>query len=112
MTLPALPFKDSTDPHLHLPPDVVPMILSKVLAAFMQGCEVFTPAVTRGFGLGQLETVLKAAMQTAGVEGQPSVLLIEDHHMITDDILETVNSLLSAGELSCALLSPRMLSIS
>lgn len=63
----------------------------------MQGCEVFTPAVTRGFGLGQLETVLKAAMQTAGVDGKSSILLIEDHHMITDDILETINSLLSAG---------------
>lgn len=64
----------------------------------MQGYEVFTPAITRGFGLGQLETVLKSAMQSAGVEGRPSVLLIEDHHVTSDDILETVNSLLSAGE--------------
>lgn len=64
----------------------------------MQGCGLFTPAVTRGFGLGQLETVLKSAMQAAGVEGQPSVLLIEDHHVTSDDILETINSLLSAGE--------------
>lgn len=64
----------------------------------MQGCGLFTPAVTRGFGLGQLEAVLKSAMQAAGVEGQPSVLLIEDHHITSDDILETINSLLSAGE--------------
>lgn len=64
----------------------------------MQGCALFTPAVTRGFGLGQLETVLKSAMQSAGVEGRPSALLIEDHHITSDDILETVNSLLSAGE--------------
>lgn len=64
----------------------------------MQGCGLFTPAVTRGFGLGQLETVLKSAMQAAGVEGLPSVLLIEDHHVTSDDILETMNSLLSAGE--------------
>lgn len=63
----------------------------------MQGCALFTPAVTRGFGLAQLEAVLKSAMQAAGVEGQPSVLLIEDHHVTSDDILETVNSLLSAG---------------
>lgn len=70
----------------------------QVLAAYMQGCTLFTPAVTRGFGLGQLEVVLKSAMQAAGVEGQPSVLLIEDHHVTSDDILETVNSLLSAGE--------------
>lgn len=69
----------------------------QVVAAYMQGCAMFTPAVTRGFGLGQLETVLKAAMQSAGVEGQSSVLLIEDHHITSDDILETVNSLLSAG---------------
>lgn len=70
----------------------------QVLAAYMQGCGLFTPAVTIGFGLSQLETVLKAAMQAAGVEGQPSVLLIEDHHVTSDDILETINSLLSAGE--------------
>lgn len=63
----------------------------------MQGCAVFTPAVTRGFGLGQLETVLKSAMQSAGIEGRASVLLIEDHHITSDGILETVNSLLSAG---------------
>lgn len=63
----------------------------------MQGCELFTPSVTRGFGLAQLEVILKAAMQSAGVEGRPSTLLIEDHHITSDDILETVNSLLSAG---------------
>lgn len=70
----------------------------QVVAAYMQGCAMFTPAMTRGFGLGQLEAVLKAAMQSAGVEGQSSVLLIEDHHLTSDDILETVNSLLSAGQ--------------
>lgn len=64
----------------------------------MQGCGLFTPAVTRGFGLAQLETVLKSAMQASGVDGQPSVLLIEDHHVTSDDILETINSLLSAGK--------------
>ncbi|CAM9278979.1 unnamed protein product, partial [Hapterophycus canaliculatus] len=69
-----------------------------VLAAYMQGCGLFTPAVAIGSGLSQLETVLKSAMQAAGVEGQPSMLLIEDHHVTSDDILETVNSLLSAGE--------------
>ncbi|CAM9731851.1 unnamed protein product, partial [Sphacelaria rigidula] len=63
----------------------------------MQGSELFTPAVTRGFGLGQLEVILKAAMQSAGVEGRPSTFLIEDHHITSDDILETINSLLSAG---------------
>lgn len=65
----------------------------------MQGCELFTPAVTRGFGLAQLEVVLKGAMQSAGVEGRQSTLLIEDHHITSDDILETINSLLSAGGL-------------
>lgn len=73
-------------------------VAMQVLAAYMQGCALFTPAVSIGFGLSHLETVLKSAMQAAGVEGQPSVLLIEDHHLTCDDILETVNSLLSAGE--------------
>ena len=41
---------------------------------------------------------LKAAIQTAGFEGESTVLYLEDHHLTSDAILETVNSLLSSGE--------------
>jgi len=38
------------------------------------------------------------AMQTAGIEGQKVVLLIEDHQFVDPQFLELTNSLLSAGE--------------
>ncbi|CAM9184751.1 unnamed protein product, partial [Discosporangium mesarthrocarpum] len=69
-----------------------------VLAAYMQGCSFFTPAVTRGFGVSNFKTELKTAMQSAGIDGLPSVMLLEDHHFTCDTILETTNSVLSAGE--------------
>jgi len=37
-------------------------------------------------------------MQTAGIEGQQVVLLIEDHQFVDPQFLELTNSLLSAGE--------------
>jgi len=38
------------------------------------------------------------AMQTAGIEGQQVVLLLEDHQFVDPQFLELTNSLLSAGE--------------
>jgi len=37
-------------------------------------------------------------MQTAGIEGQQVVLLLEDHQFVDAQFLELTNSLLSAGE--------------
>ena len=37
-------------------------------------------------------------MQTAGIEGEQVVLLLEDHQFVEGTFLELVNSLLSAGE--------------
>ena len=39
-------------------------------------------------------------MEAAGVAGEQIVLLLEDHHLVSADILETINSLLMAGEVS------------
>jgi len=38
------------------------------------------------------------AMQTAGIDGQQVVLLLEDHQFVDPQFLELTNSLLSAGE--------------
>jgi hypothetical protein len=40
-----------------------------------------TPAVTRDTGLAQFKLDLKAAMQTAGIEGTPTVFYVEDHQV-------------------------------
>lgn len=37
-------------------------------------------------------------MQSAGVDGEQVVLLLEDHHLVSADFLETINSLLMSGE--------------
>ncbi|KAG5188873.1 dynein heavy chain, N-terminal region 2-domain-containing protein [Tribonema minus] len=62
------------------------------------GYTMSTPVVTRDGGLAQFRLDLRAAMQTAGIEGTPVVFYVEDHQITTDAVLETLNSLLSAGE--------------
>lgn len=39
-------------------------------------------------------------MEAAGVAGEQVLLLLEDHHLVSSDILETINSLLMAGEVT------------
>jgi dynein heavy chain 2 len=68
------------------------------LAAYMQGFQIRSPAITRDFDLKQFGLELKAAMQIAGVDGSDVLLYLEDHQLTDDTILETVNSLLSGGE--------------
>ncbi|CAM9134653.1 unnamed protein product [Chrysoparadoxa australica] len=68
------------------------------LAAYMQGYLFQTPAITRDYGLAQFNADLKVALQSAGVNGQPTLLYVEDHQITTPAVLETLNSLLSAGE--------------
>lgn len=40
-------------------------------------------------------------MQSAGVEGEQVLLLMEDHHLVTSAFLEIINCLLMAGEVRC-----------
>lgn len=37
-------------------------------------------------------------MQTAGVDGEQVLLLLEDHNLVSSALLEVINSLLMAGE--------------
>jgi len=38
-------------------------------------------------------------LQQAGIDGQPTVVLLEDHQLVDPSFLEMINSLLSAGEI-------------
>mmetsp|Transcript_8125 Transcript_8125/g.10764 ORF Transcript_8125/g.10764 Transcript_8125/m.10764 type:complete len:2280 (+) Transcript_8125:2-6841(+) len=69
-----------------------------MLTTFLHGYSFQTPQVTRHYSLQNFYGDLKTAMQIAGVEGEGVVLYVEDHHIVSESILETVNSLLSAGE--------------
>ncbi|KAF2362508.1 ATPase dynein-related AAA domain [Trinorchestia longiramus] len=60
--------------------------------------KLVSPAITVGYSISNFRNDIKQAMEGAGVAGEQVVLLIEDHHLVSSDILETVNSLLMAGE--------------
>ncbi|CAK4090165.1 unnamed protein product [Aphanomyces euteiches] len=68
------------------------------LISHMLGYKLFTPNLTRNYNVVSFKVDLKAILISAGVEGQHSVLYLEDHHFVEDAILELTNSLLSAGE--------------
>lgn len=38
------------------------------------------------------------AMQSAGIEGEQVILLVEDHHLVEPEFLELINSLICCGE--------------
>eukprot|EP00753_Platysulcus_tardus_P014516 PLAT4386.4.p1 GENE.PLAT4386.4~~PLAT4386.4.p1 ORF type:complete len:4448 (-),score=2754.09 PLAT4386.4:79-13422(-) len=72
---------------------------SLTLAAHMHRMELFTPVITRDFDLKQFQAFIKEVLAKAGVAGEQVVLLLEDHQFTEDAILESVNSLLSSGEI-------------
>jgi len=68
------------------------------LVAHMQGCQFYSPSITRNYGMRQFFADVKQVLALAGVEGEEVCLYIEDYQCTDGSILETVNSLLSSGE--------------
>lgn len=69
------------------------------LVSYMHGLEVFTPSMTRDYSLKSFRAELKQILPKAGVQGIPCLLILEDHQLRDEALIECVNSLLSAGEL-------------
>ncbi|XP_037796301.1 LOW QUALITY PROTEIN: cytoplasmic dynein 2 heavy chain 1-like [Penaeus monodon] len=67
--------------------------------AFLHGIKVVSPAMTLGYDIKNFKTDLKQVMQTAGVDGEQVLLLLEDHNLVSSALLEVINSLLMAGEI-------------
>jgi len=61
--------------------------------------QVFSPAPAKRYGEKEWKRDLKQVMQMAGVDKQHTVLFLEDHHLLKPEFLESINSLLSAGEI-------------
>ncbi len=78
------------------------------VVAHMHRIDVFTPHISRNYGLKQFKVDLKTVMQQAGVEGKEMILLLEDYQLLDGSFLELINSLLSSGEVS-GLFSPEEL---
>uniref|UniRef100_A0AAY5F0X4 Cytoplasmic dynein 2 heavy chain 1 n=1 Tax=Electrophorus electricus TaxID=8005 RepID=A0AAY5F0X4_ELEEL len=85
------------------------------VVSHMHGATLFTPKISRSYGLKQFRADLKTVMQLAGIEGQQTVLLLEDYQFVHPSFLEMVNSLLSSGEVpglySTEELEPLLLSL-
>ena len=71
--------------------------MAVTLVAHMHQLHMCAPNVTRFYGMKQFKSDLKHVIQQAGIEAQPTLLLIEDHHLIEPQFLELVNDLLSSG---------------
>ncbi|KAI2656493.1 Cytoplasmic dynein 2 heavy chain 1 [Labeo rohita] len=67
-------------------------------SATCTGASLFTPKTSRSYSLKHFKSDLKTVMQSAAVDGQQVVLLLEDHQFVHLSFLEMVNSLLSSGE--------------
>ena len=68
------------------------------LVCHMHGLEVFTPMTGRDYSLKSFKAELKAVLPKVGVQGTAGVLLLEDHQLRDEALIECVNSLLSSGE--------------
>ncbi|CUG87914.1 dynein heavy chain, putative [Bodo saltans] len=68
------------------------------LVAFHSRMEVVSLNMTRDYNIKAFNLELKVALQRAGVEGLPTVLLLEDHNFFSSQPLEMINSLLSSGD--------------
>ena len=68
------------------------------LVCYMHGIELVSPALTRDYSLKSFRAELKTILPKAGVQGTPICLLLEDHQLRSDALIEVVNSILSSGE--------------
>jgi dynein heavy chain 2 len=70
------------------------------IVSYMLGYEVYSPTPAREYGPKQFCADVKVVMAAAGVRGEHVVLFVEDFQIVSENILELINSLLSSGEVS------------
>lgn len=69
------------------------------LACYLHGIEMVSPSTVRDYSLKSFRSEMKVFLPRAGVHGTPLCLLLEDHQLRDDAIIECVNSLLASGEI-------------
>ena len=69
------------------------------LVSALHSARLVTLKMGKNFGLKQFRNELKSVMQASGVEGEQIFLMVEDHNIISDEMLDLLNSLLSSGEI-------------
>jgi dynein heavy chain 2 len=68
------------------------------LVAHMRGMKFFTLNVQDNYTRKHFYAELKTMLACAGVENESVVFYVEDHQMLLGEVLESINSLLSSGE--------------
>ncbi|CAM4781010.1 unnamed protein product [Rotaria magnacalcarata] len=68
------------------------------IVAAMNNMKLFSPKVSRSYGIKHFKNDLKTILQNAGVDGEQCVLLMEDYQFMESTFVELINSLLSSGE--------------
>ncbi|KAI9364365.1 dynein heavy chain and region D6 of dynein motor-domain-containing protein [Zopfochytrium polystomum] len=69
-----------------------------MIAAHMLKLQVFSPNISRSFGVKAFLAHIKEVLNATGVNNEGAVLLVEDHQLIEPIFLEYINSLLSGAE--------------
>lgn len=73
---------------------------SITLVCHMLRIQLVSPHMSRKYDAKAFRVDLKEYLKLAGVEGKQVLLYMEDHQIVTPEIIEDVNSLLSAGEVA------------
>ncbi|MEE6501786.1 hypothetical protein FKM82_004321 [Ascaphus truei] len=68
------------------------------LATAMAKMNIFTPEISKSYGMNEWREDLKSLMMNAGVKGHKTVFLISDTQIKQEAFLEDVDSLLNTGE--------------
>ncbi|KAJ3146349.1 Cytoplasmic dynein 2 heavy chain 1 [Geranomyces michiganensis] len=69
-----------------------------LIVSHMLGLRLFSLNISRSYGAKAFAADLKQILQAAGVAGENSVLVVEDHQLPDAAFLESINSILSGGE--------------
>ncbi|VDO57873.1 unnamed protein product, partial [Brugia timori] len=69
------------------------------LVANMHQMPVFSPKLTSSYGIKQFRNDLKTVIQDVAINGKHIVYIIEDYQLLHDAFLQSINSLLSSGDI-------------
>ncbi|KAJ3022561.1 Cytoplasmic dynein 2 heavy chain 1 [Thoreauomyces humboldtii] len=69
-----------------------------LIVAHMLGLKLYSPSVGRAYGMKAFAVDLKQILQAVGVAGEDAVLVMEDHQLPDPSFVESINSILSGGE--------------
>ncbi|ESN99131.1 hypothetical protein HELRODRAFT_66985, partial [Helobdella robusta] len=70
------------------------------LMAYMHQLDLFSPKITRSYGMKQFKSDLKNIVQTAVIENREVIFLLEDYQMTEAQFYQLINGMISEGEVS------------